>query len=957
PLLMEKFMSGKILNIWRHKLASKIARKIYLPSEEKTLALHAEIGNLLFNEITKSDDEDEVCTRVHKNYLVVVMYRVEMSSDKPQPFFPPPGDYKLLKEVTLCNFDFLLAAVRTISVSYLRSILEHARCYILDRDVELIYYTIRKASDVLTRDTLQLGTQIICWLRKIQDSSPLMCRMVLAAMAWCDGYTDPLLVPLNSWLQPPLPLQIKTLNVGAQINLIETTPNGQHVIVVPHDGDPQMWRIMANSLVHTFKGHSGKILCIYVSKCPSDYFLISGSDDTSIIIWDMNTYEIKLRIKEHIAPVSCIVPALNNTLLISGGEDSRIIITSMQTKEVLVKIDHHRGPVTSIRITFPGDVLVSGSTDGSVCLWSLDDYTLLNTVSLPSPISMLSVSSDSVFLLIACENNQMYLYTLATGTEIHCLKGHKSKVKSICLANDNQRAVAVGLDGRIYVYDLHSGHLCRIISTPHNTPLTNVLVTDKDDFLITSGGTRLTFWSFRKEDNELGEEPELPRKSSTKRPHSSPISCLDVSRDGTVAVTACVNQMHDVKTLDTVFTMTSLTCDPTLSLMGILEISSMEADTENLLFNLSSTAAIIMDEIFDKLKQEQPGFLSKVTIICGDCSKKKLGISDENLKLLQTNVNVIFHTAAIVNFEASLAQAVLSNVCATKEFLELATSFGELETFVFVSTAYSNGYKADVDEKVNPTPIGPHEVIHLCETMSEAKLAEIVPRMIKIYNKMEKLTLLLKSFTMCQWNFDDTNVQRLWQQLEAKDQKLFPFNVKDLDWDDYVENNARGIRLYVLQDKNEHRQFAKRRYLMLRAANAMLWTSLTTMLVYGLSWLDWKLLRTYRDPDGGRYWTHENIYDGQETSPGYYTVRYGSEDKRIIVWDVVKGVALSSLQLHHPILALALTTDLSRAAVHLFESWYLPVVCLHNTPATYVSIPVHVPAKEIDGKNERESTN
>lgn len=42
------------------------------------------------------------------------------------------------------------------------------------------------------------------------DSSPLMSRMVLAAMAWCDGYIDPLLVPLNSWLQPPLPVQIKS---------------------------------------------------------------------------------------------------------------------------------------------------------------------------------------------------------------------------------------------------------------------------------------------------------------------------------------------------------------------------------------------------------------------------------------------------------------------------------------------------------------------------------------------------------------------------------------------------------------------------------------------------------------------------------------------------------------------------------------------------------------------------
>lgn len=83
------------------------------------------------------------------------------------------GDNTKLKELTLCNFDFLLAAVRTISVSYLRSILEHARCYVLDRDVELVYYTVRKSSDVLTRDTLQLGAQIISWLRPVAGKRKL----------------------------------------------------------------------------------------------------------------------------------------------------------------------------------------------------------------------------------------------------------------------------------------------------------------------------------------------------------------------------------------------------------------------------------------------------------------------------------------------------------------------------------------------------------------------------------------------------------------------------------------------------------------------------------------------------------------------------------------------------------------------------------------------------------------
>lgn len=109
-------------------------------------------------------------------------------------------DSKKLKEIAVCNFDFLLAAVsyffcsclirvveedeillnvvlshnfffvayrrccatqvQTVSISYLRCLMEHVRSYILDRDIELVYYTIRKSSDVLTRDPMQLGAQV-----------------------------------------------------------------------------------------------------------------------------------------------------------------------------------------------------------------------------------------------------------------------------------------------------------------------------------------------------------------------------------------------------------------------------------------------------------------------------------------------------------------------------------------------------------------------------------------------------------------------------------------------------------------------------------------------------------------------------------------------------------------------------------------------------------------------------
>lgn len=117
-----------------------------------------------------------------------------------------------------------------------------------------------------------------------------------------------------------------------------------------------------------------------------------------------------------------------------------------------------------MKVTSAGDVLVSGSHDRTICLWSLDDYSLLNTISLVAAVCMVDVSADSVFLLAACSDNQLYLRTLATGTELHCLLGHKSKVRSVCMAQDSCRAVIGCADNRVYIYEMHSGKIIKTLT-------------------------------------------------------------------------------------------------------------------------------------------------------------------------------------------------------------------------------------------------------------------------------------------------------------------------------------------------------------------------------------------------------------------------------------------------------------------------------------------------------------
>lgn len=90
-----------------------------------------------------------------------------------------------------------------------------------------------------------------------------------------------------------------------------------------------------------------------------------------------------------------------------------------------------------------------------------------------------------------CEDNGLYLRTLATGTELHTLKGHKSKIRALNIAMDSQRAVVGCDDTKALIFDMHSGKLIRSFP-PNPGPVTALHIFDYDDFLITAGMFMLT---------------------------------------------------------------------------------------------------------------------------------------------------------------------------------------------------------------------------------------------------------------------------------------------------------------------------------------------------------------------------------------------------------------------------------------------------------------------------------
>lgn len=92
--------------------------------------------------------------------------------------------------------------------------------------------------------------------------------------------------------------------------------------------------------------------------------------------------------------------------------------------------------------------------------------------------------------------------------------------------------------------------------------------------------------------------------------------------------------------------------------------------------------------------------LSKLIAIDSDLAEDNLALSDEDCKLLSKNVNIVFHVAASVKFEAPLEVNMKHNVVATRSLLDIACKFAKLQCFVHVSTAYSNCQLRQIDERV-----------------------------------------------------------------------------------------------------------------------------------------------------------------------------------------------------------------------------------------------------------------
>lgn len=135
--------------------------------------------------------------------------------------------------------------------------------------------------------------------------------------------------------------------------------------VTPTEGD----RYKEYSLLASFEGHDAAVVNVVKLR---DNILVSGSGDSSMSIWSLQTGQILHKINIHQSGIASL--QYNGRFIVSGSTDKSARIYDVEQKVEVACLRGNTSLVRSVQAVFDDDgtevkTVITGSYDGSVRVW------------------------------------------------------------------------------------------------------------------------------------------------------------------------------------------------------------------------------------------------------------------------------------------------------------------------------------------------------------------------------------------------------------------------------------------------------------------------------------------------------------------------------------------------------------------------------------------------------------
>jgi len=319
---------------------------------------------------------------------------------------------------------------------------------------------------------------------------------------------------------------VRAVSLNAENNL---------VLSGSEDTTVKLWDLTSGEVLLTLTGHTDAVQT--VTFAPDVRSAISGSNDSSIIVWNLNPKKVVKTLAGHSAPVHSVVVSANGKFILSGSADKTVVLWDFKTGKKLKTLKAHEGAVAAVAISADGSVAASGSFDKIIVVWDLTSGKALRTFSGHTrEVTSLSMSPDGKRLLSGSADQSVRFWDIQSGQLIRNMKKHSGRVYAVDMSADGRYAVSGSADKSVILWNLETGEMLRTFEGHSSTVNAVKLSTDSRSAVSASDDGSLIVWDLSAAVTEVKKEvvkaepvTKSPRVRESKKP-SAPVFYVSFAR-------------------------------------------------------------------------------------------------------------------------------------------------------------------------------------------------------------------------------------------------------------------------------------------------------------------------------------------------------------------------------------------------------------------------------------------
>jgi small GTP-binding protein len=272
------------------------------------------------------------------------------------------------------------------------------------------------------------------------------------------------------------------------------------------------------------KGHEGPIY--FVAMTADGRRAVSGSEDNTVRVWDLDAGECIATLEGHTAGVLGVAITADGRRAVSGSEDETVRVWDVEAGECIATLEGHFDTVWTVAITADGRRVVLGSEDETVQVWDVEASECIATFEAHAdPLQGVAITADGRRVVSCSDDETVRVWDVEVGECIATLKGHTQGVLGVAITPDGWRAVSGSRDMTVRVWDVEANK-CLATLEGHTRVIWAVAIT-ADGRRVVSGSEDKTV---RVWDVEAGE------CIATLKGHTEGVLGVAMTADGGLAV-------------------------------------------------------------------------------------------------------------------------------------------------------------------------------------------------------------------------------------------------------------------------------------------------------------------------------------------------------------------------------------------------------------------------------------